>query len=82
MMKDRDKRRLQQIGKCIREIREQQGLSQDDLAARCNVDRGKISKMENATANHYITTLIEVAKGLGVAPQKLLDVDFDLSDEG
>lgn len=51
------------------------------LAAQCEVDRVKISKIENATANHYVTTLIEIAKGLGIEPKKLLDINFDLENE-
>lgn len=76
MINERDKARLEKIGKRIRELREAQGLSQDELAARCNVDRAKISRMENATANHYITTLIEVASGLNIPVKKLLDIEF------
>lgn len=80
-MTEREKKRLQKIGSNLLRIREKLGLSQDQLAARCDVDRGKISKIENATANHYVTTLIEIAKGLGIEPKKLLDVDFHLEDE-
>lgn len=57
------------------------GLSQAQLAANCDVDRGKISRIENATANQYITTLIEIAKGLNIHPKTLLDVDFDFENE-
>jgi DNA-binding XRE family transcriptional regulator len=80
-MTEKDKSRLEKIGKNLLKIREKLGLSQDQLAARCDVDRGKISKIENATANHYVTTLIEIAKGLGIEPKKLLDVNFDLENE-
>lgn len=80
-MREKDKIRLEKIGKNLRTIREQLKVSQDQLAANCDVDRGKISKIENATANHYVTTLIEIAKGLGIEPKKLLDVDFDLDNE-
>lgn len=80
-MTEKDKNRLEKIGKNLLKIREKLDLSQDQLAARCDVDRGKISKIENATANHYVTTLIEIAKGLGINPKKLFDVDFDLENE-
>ncbi len=80
-MTEKDKNRLEKIGKNLLKIRQKLGLSQDQLAARCDVDRGKISKIENATANHYVTTLIEIAKGLGIEPKKLLDVNFDLENE-
>jgi transcriptional regulator with XRE-family HTH domain len=41
------------------------------------VDHAKISKIENNKANLLITTLVELADGLGVHPKKLLDIDFD-----
>jgi len=80
-MTEKEKKRLEKIGANLFKIREKLGLSQDQLAARCEVDRGKISKIENATANHYVTTLIEIAKGLGIEPQILLDVNFNLEEE-
>lgn len=48
-----------------------------ELAARCDVDYGKISKLENNKANLSLTTLIELAEGLEVHPKVLLDFDFD-----
>jgi transcriptional regulator with XRE-family HTH domain len=53
----------------------------EQLAARCDVDRGKISKIENATANYNITTLIELAKGMEMHPKVFMDVDFELDKE-
>ena len=81
MMTEKEKNRLKKIGENLLKIREKKGLSQEQLAANCDVDRGKISKIENATANHYVTTLIEIAKGLNIEPRKLLDVDFDFENE-
>ena len=80
-MKDRDKERLRKIGEKVRALREKLELSQEQLAARCDVDRGKISKIENATANYNITTLIELAKGMELHPKVLMDVDFELDKE-
>lgn len=80
-MTEKEKTRLKKIGANILRIREKKGLSQEQLAANCDVDRGKISKIENATANYYITTLIEIAKGLDVDPKKLIDLDFDFEAE-
>lgn len=54
-------------------IRLAKNLSQDDLASRCDVDRGKISKIETGSANYYISTVIELAKGLGVDPKDLME---------
>lgn len=48
-------------------------MSQEDVSYRCDVDRAKISKIENGAANCNVTTLIELAKGLGVEPKDLLN---------
>jgi len=80
-MTEKEKNRLKRIGETLLKIREKKGLSQEQLAANCDVDRGKISKIENATANYYITTLIEIAKGLDIEPQELLNIDFDFENE-
>jgi transcriptional regulator with XRE-family HTH domain len=75
-MKDKDKRRLQQFAAHLSRLRQEKGLSQRALSARCEVDFGKISKIENSKANLVVTTLIELAEGLGVHPRELLNIDF------
>jgi len=80
-MKEKDQERLRKIGAKVRKVREKSDLSQQQLAARCDVDRGKISKIENATANYNITTLIELAKGMEVHPKMFLDIDFEFEQE-
>jgi transcriptional regulator with XRE-family HTH domain len=76
-MKDKDKKRLQKFAAHLARLREEKGLSQRALSARCRVDFGKISKIENGKANLVVTTLIELAGGLEVHPRELLDIDFD-----
>jgi transcriptional regulator with XRE-family HTH domain len=71
-MKVKDQQILNKIGALVLRIRSEKNLSQDDVASRCDVDRGKISKIETGSANFYITTLIELAKGLGVDPKDLM----------
>lgn len=75
-MKIIDSERLQIIGANLLKLREERGLSQEELSYRCDVDRAKISKIETGKANLYVTTLIELAKGLDVHPKELLDVEF------
>jgi transcriptional regulator with XRE-family HTH domain len=53
-------------------------LSQRALSYLCDVDYAKISKLENdENANLNVTTLFELAKGLGVHPCELISYDFD-----
>lgn len=76
-MKDRDKKRLKKFAAQLTKLRKKKGLSQRELSSRCDVDYGKISKLENNKANLTLTTLIELAEGLEVHPRELLDIDFD-----
>jgi transcriptional regulator with XRE-family HTH domain len=76
-MKEKDKHRLRKIAANLTKIRESKGLSIRQLATRCDVDHGKISKIENNKANLMVTTLMELAEGLGIHPKKLLDFDFE-----
>lgn len=76
-MKKKDTERLEKFGAQLMKLRKKKGLSIRELASRCDVDYGKISKLENNKANLTVTTLIELAEGLEVHPKELLNVDFD-----
>jgi transcriptional regulator with XRE-family HTH domain len=76
-MRKKDTIRLKQFGEHLAKIRIKKGLSQRGLSSLCDVDYGKISKLENNKANLTVTTLIELAEGLGVHPKELLNIDFE-----
>jgi transcriptional regulator with XRE-family HTH domain len=77
-MKPRDKKRLQKFREKLVQIRTARGLSQRALADACDVDHTKISKLENdPDTNLNLTTLFELARGLEVHPNELLEYDFD-----
>ena len=75
-MKEKDKERLKRFAAQLVNLREKKGLTQRGLSAKCDVDYGKISKLENNKSNLTVTTLIELAEGLDVHPKVLLDIDF------
>jgi transcriptional regulator with XRE-family HTH domain len=72
-MKEKDAIVLKKLGQKILDMRLSKGLSQEDVSFRCDVDRAKISKIENGAANCNVTTLVELAKGLDISPKDLLD---------
>ncbi len=73
-MKERDKRRMAGFRMKLKEVRLEKQMTQHDLASRCDVTRSKISELEsNEAANLTLTTLFELAEGLGVKPKDLLD---------
>lgn len=81
MNNERDLVRLSEIGAFLREQRKKAGLSQDKLAARCDLTKSNISNIENGKKDFYFTTLLEYAKGLGKQPKDLLDADFLFSKD-
>jgi transcriptional regulator with XRE-family HTH domain len=77
-MKPRDKKRLAKFRQNLIRLREEKGLSQRGLSYLCDVDHAKISKLESdEDTNLNLTTLFELAKGLGVHPKDLIEYDFD-----
>ncbi len=76
-MRDKDQKKLKKFAEKLSALRKQKGLSIRELSSRCDVDYGKISKLENSKANLNLTTLFELAEGLDVNHRELLDFDFD-----
>ena len=63
----------QKFGSHIRRIRESKGYSLLDVDFRCDLDESNISKIENGKVNIQLSTIFELAKGLGVEAKELLD---------
>lgn len=70
-MKEKHKEQFKIIGANLRKIRDEKGFSQQDLANRCDVERAKISRIENATEDFLLSTLLELASALEVHPADL-----------
>lgn len=61
------------MGYRIKEIREQQNMTQDELSALSGVSRGTISALENGSSRSTTTkTLMCIAKALGVNIEDIL----------
>lgn len=46
-------------------LREEHGLTQAELAARCGIDQGDISRIERGTTSPTVRTLQRIAEALG-----------------
>ncbi|NLL56376.1 MAG: helix-turn-helix domain-containing protein [Clostridiales bacterium] len=57
------------IGAKIKAIRLQRGLTQEELAHRCELTKGYISQLENEIASPSIATLMDILNVLGVTLQ-------------
>ncbi|KAB2907061.1 MAG: helix-turn-helix transcriptional regulator [Dechloromonas sp.] len=78
-------RDLQAAGREIRRHRLGLGLSQDQLAERSGLHRNYIGFLERGERNASLTTLIAIARSLGVSLGELLHgipLDFGGSCEG
>jgi len=60
----------------LKNLREDRNLSLRELAAKCELDSSKISKMENGKTNLQLSSIFELAKGLDLKPKDLLDFDI------
>ncbi|ANI90782.1 transcriptional regulator [Arachidicoccus ginsenosidimutans] len=71
---------LKAFGKVLQQRRKAQNLSYRKMAQLCNIDHSDISKIEKGEVNIRLLTLVELAKGLNIAPQNLLDFEFEFKD--
>jgi ribosome-binding protein aMBF1 (putative translation factor) len=55
------------VGKNIQKIRESKGISQQELAAKCNFEKSNMSRLEAGRVNPTLSTLEKVAKALDVS---------------
>ena len=70
------KEQLQQkIGEKIKEIRESKMISQQNLAAMCNFEKGNMSRIESGRTNTTIATIYKISQALGVKMTDILDVE-------
>ena len=64
-------KRLKAFGRKVRKIRKEQGLSQEALAARANLDRSYMGHIERGEKNVTLTKIYQVSDALGVSPKEL-----------
>lgn len=72
---------LQGFGKRVKLLREEKQLSLRQLAQNCEIDYSDISKIEKGLRNIQMSTIVELAKGLDVAPKILFDFDFTVREK-
>ena len=61
------------LGKRVRALRREAGLSQEELAFRAGMKRSYVSDLERGTRNPSVRALHRLATGLSVPPAKLLE---------
>ena len=64
----------QQLGICIRTLRQETGLSQVEFGEKCGFYQTYLSRVENGKANPTINALEVIANGLGISVFDLFDL--------
>lgn len=73
MTKIRDEKYLKDLGKKIREIRKQKGISTYDLSYESNISRSQINSIEKGDINTSICTLKALADAMELKVKDLID---------
>lgn len=78
MINETSKILLEQFGTHIRSIRVSKKLTYRKMATQCNIDFSNLRKIEQGKLNVTLITILELAKGLDVPAQELLNYQNSL----
>lgn len=68
------------LGNNIRKIREAKGLSGKEVALTCKMDPGQYSRVENNKTDIALSSIVKIAKALGVSVADLFTADDVFKD--
>jgi transcriptional regulator with XRE-family HTH domain len=60
------------VGQNIRASRKRAGITQEALAERCDMHPVEIGRAERGLRDLRVSTVVKIARGLGIAPCELL----------
>jgi transcriptional regulator with XRE-family HTH domain len=69
----RDRDILVRFGRRVRDLRKQAGLSQEQFAERCHLDRTYIGGIERGERNLSLRNIAVLARALGVSLSELME---------
>lgn len=61
------------FGKVLSQLRREHGVSQQELADNCNIERAFISRMERAISQPTITVVFKIADYFEIKPSELIE---------
>lgn len=62
----------QRLGRNLKRIRTQKGISQGDIVRSLGMDRAFVSNIENGKTNPTLATITKLAKALDISADELL----------
>lgn len=66
---------LKKLGKNVTRLREKAGLSQAELALKCDKDKQSLNRLEKGRINPSAYYLVEIAKELEIPVKELLNFE-------
>jgi transcriptional regulator with XRE-family HTH domain len=71
----RNEEYIKTFGKNLAKLRTDKGLTQQELALNCDIDRTQISRIERGEVNCTISMVYVLANALGVHPSALFSFE-------
>ncbi len=69
----RHKAGITAFGKRLRTVRKEKGFTQEELAARADIELSQVSRIERGVINTTISQVFILAEALGIKPQELFE---------
>jgi transcriptional regulator with XRE-family HTH domain len=69
---ERNEKSLRRFGQLLTVLREQRNLSVRELASHSGMDPRQLTRIEAGNVNIHFTTILALARGLGITPEELL----------
>jgi transcriptional regulator with XRE-family HTH domain len=70
------------LGKAIRQLREETGISQEEFAHLVGIERSYMGHIERGVYLPSLHFIVQIAEGLGVPPGALVDAAVESSKSG
>jgi transcriptional regulator with XRE-family HTH domain len=70
---ERNEKSLRRFGQLLAGLRKQKNLDVRELASRAGLDPRQLTRIEAGEVNMHFTTILALARGLGITPEELLE---------
>jgi transcriptional regulator with XRE-family HTH domain len=71
-----DENGVKAFAKRLKEVRKARNYTQERLAFEADIELSQIARIETSRINPTLSTILRIAKTLGVHPKELFDTEF------